>query len=105
MSFNLVTRYGESIYEPSLADMQAALAELKQPDPEHPDCYLTHDESGWTLAAYGSGLMVWENYTQSPGNGRHLRTTHAMILQHWQSLAAGKIAEIEKLAWQPGYGQ
>lgn len=105
MSFNLVTRTGEGIYEPTLADMQAALADLKRHDPEHPDCYLTHDESGWTLAAYGSGLLVWENYTQAPGNGRHLRTTHALVLKHWQTLAAGNIAEIEKLPWQPGYGE
>jgi hypothetical protein len=105
MSFNLVTRYGDGIPEPTLPEMQAALEELREPDPEHPDCYLTHEESGWTLAAFGSGLLVWENYNEQQGNGRHLRTTHAQVLKHWQALAAGRVAEIEALPWQPGYGQ
>jgi hypothetical protein len=107
MSFNLVTSSGEGIYEPTPADMQAALAELGSTDPRdsQSDCYLIHEESGWTLAAFRSGLLVWDNYNESVGAPRHLRTTHAHVLKLWQALAAGRIAEIDALAWQPGAGQ
>ena len=105
MSCHIVTRYGQSIYDPTPPEMQAALAELKAHDPEHPDCYLTHDESGWTLAAFGSGLLVWENYTAPEAGARHIRTTHTLTLKHWEALAAGHVDQIEALPWQRGYGQ
>src|SRR5947208_17176177 len=47
--------------DPPLERLDALVRELDGPDdPEHPDVAVTH-ESGWTLSAFPSGLVIWEN--------------------------------------------
>lgn len=82
--------------------MKAILAELDVPDPEHPDTWLTH-ESGCSLSAHESGLLVWDNASGSPP--RHMRgVSRARVLELWAKLAAGRIDEIEEEPWSPGRG-
>lgn len=79
------------------------LAELDENDPEHPDTWLTH-ESGWSLAVYETGLVVWE-HLELPDPPRHLiNVTREKALDLWLQLASGELVEIESEPWQDGYG-
>lgn len=63
MSYHVVTRWGDSVDRPSEPRMLEVLKELEADDPEHPDCWLTH-ESGWTLSVGGSGRVIYENLSE-----------------------------------------
>jgi hypothetical protein len=52
--------------DPPLEALDALILELGEPDdPEHPDVAVQH-ETGWTLSAFGSGLILWENVEDGP---------------------------------------
>lgn len=79
------------------------LSELDHSDAEHPDAWLTH-ESGWTLSAHESGVLVWEN-VESGASPRHMRgVPRERILDLWIRLAAGLLAELEQEPWRAGDG-
>jgi hypothetical protein len=83
--------------------MQALLAQLEEPDAEHPDTWLTH-ENGWTLAIHETGLVVWDNI-DLPEPPRHMvKVSREKAFELWQSLAKGDLAMIEQEPWQPGDG-
>jgi len=82
--------------------MRQILAELDINDDEHPDVSLTH-ESEWSLAAYSSGLLVYENI--EAGDPRHMKNvSRDQVLRLWCMLSEGQLAEIEAERWLPGYG-
>ena len=103
MSYHVNRRWGDSDENPSVEQMREALAELDVEDVEHPDVALIR-ESGWSLGAYPSGLLVWEDL--SAGNEpRHMRgVTRKRVLELWQILARGDIAAVDAEPWKPGYG-
>ncbi len=79
------------------------MAELDVDDPEHPDAWVGH-ESGWTLNAYQSGLLIWQNPAEG-GEPRHLRgVDRDQILEIWKGLSREEIAVIDAEPWLPGYG-
>jgi hypothetical protein len=83
--------------------MAAILVELDQEDPEHPDTWLIHD-SGWSLCAFETGRVVWEN-ADADQPPRHMRdVARATVLALWQKLASGAIDEIEREPWCDGRG-
>lgn len=47
--FSVESRWGGSESSPSEERLQAVIAELAISDEEHPDAWLTHDPSGWTI--------------------------------------------------------
>ena len=103
MSFSVETRWGGSEKTPSAKRMRAILAELDEADDEHPDTWLTH-ESGWALSADQRGRVVLEN-VESNAPPRHMRgVSRERVLELWLQLAAGKIDDVERAAWEPGYG-
>ena len=103
MSFFVNTRWGGSDHAPSPERMKEVLSELDHADPEHPDVCLTH-ESGWSLKAFETGLLVWEN-VESGHPPRHMRKVlRQHVLQLWAKLSEGGIDEIDREDWQPGYG-
>lgn len=103
MTFFVETRWGGSEESPSVERMEAILAELDVVDPEHPDTWLTHD-SGWTLTAYESGLVILERDDDGTPP-RHMRgLSRDQILGLWTKLAAGQLDEIEKQPWSAGNG-
>lgn len=82
--------------------MREVLAELDLVDDEHASVSLTH-ESEWSLGAFPSGTLVWENLES--GGPRHMRgVSRERMLRLWIAPAAGRITEIENEAWSPGYG-
>ena len=103
MAFYVQTRWGGSEESPSKERMIVILSELDHSDAEHPDAWLTH-ESGWTLSAHESGLLVWEN-GESDTSPRHiLGVPRERVLDLWTKLAAGLIPEIEQEPWRAGNG-
>jgi hypothetical protein len=105
MSSYLHYRWGDDATDPTVEQMQAALAQFDVDDHEHPDCWVTHNESSWSLAAFGSGLVVWENIELPDSKPRHMRNVPRLrVLELWKAVASGRLDEVEKEPWLPGYG-
>jgi hypothetical protein len=78
------------------------LAELDAyDDDEHPDVWVSY--RGWTLSAFSSGLVIWENdVDEAP---RHLRDVSRDRLAELMHLCAtGQFDELESLPWREAYG-
>jgi hypothetical protein len=102
MHYHVVTRWGDSEDEPNERRMLEVLNELDVEDPEHPDCWLTH-ETGWTLAMSESGRVVYENL-ECDSEPRHLTEIPRLkALEMWRILAEGDLVSLESEPWQPGY--
>ncbi|MEU7876076.1 hypothetical protein [Dactylosporangium sp. NPDC049140] len=90
--------------------LPALVAELDAyEDDEHPDIAVSH-ESGWTLSAFPSGLLVWENVDaddedeRSAAAPRHLRDVPRERLSELLALCGdGRLDELERLPWRVGY--
>jgi hypothetical protein len=104
MNTHLERRWGGGGKNPRYEDLVAALAELKKPDQEHPDCWLS-DEDGWTIAAHESGLVVLENPELDEGPWHIENQTAEAVLELWRLLQAGNIAAIRAKPWLEGYGR
>lgn len=104
MSFVLSNRQGATLRDPSPADIAKVLAELDAPgDDEHPDVALGH-ESGWTLSAFPSGLVIFEN-VEGDDAPRHLAGVSRETLHElWSALMAEDFAALQQQPWRPGYG-
>jgi hypothetical protein len=102
MTYFVETRWGGSERAPSVPRMREILDELDRSDPEHPDVWLTH-ESGWTLTAYESGLVVWQN-PELDTQPRHLTgLAREVVLALWIQLSRGDLGALEAQPWQPGH--
>jgi hypothetical protein len=95
---------GNSDVEFPLSSLEELYSELSQANQEHTDVSLTH-ESEWCLAAFSSGLLVWENVA-GEGEPQHmLNVPKEKTLELWSLLANGSIDAINKENWLPGYGR
>jgi hypothetical protein len=105
VGFHVSDRMGGDHPDASAQVIEAALAELDEPvDPEHPDVSLTH-ESEWSLGAFPSGLVIWENVADPIARPRHMRDVpRDKLRQLWAALAAGDVERVDREPWQPGYG-
>lgn len=104
MSYYVRHRWGDMQDEPPLESLSALYDELEFEDEEHVSVSLTH-ESDWDLGAYGGGLLIWENLETEENEARHMKDlTKQKVLELWEKLAHGRIDEIEKEPWLPGYG-
>jgi hypothetical protein len=56
----LTKRWGQDISNPTPQDLAGAIAELAQPDSEHPDCWLSA-EDGWSVSLFESGRCFTRN--------------------------------------------
>jgi hypothetical protein len=84
--------------------MAEILAELDVPDSEHPDTWLTHHESGWSLIAHEQGILILENLDIGEEPRHMANVPRSRVLQLWQSLARGDVEAIEREPWHPGHG-
>jgi hypothetical protein len=103
MTCHLTKRWGEGVANPCESDLLSALDELKQSDPEHPDCWVS-DEGGWSLSAHEGGLVVLENIETDEGPWHMRGVKPETVLQYWQMLIRGDIALLRALSWKGGYG-
>ena len=109
MTFTIMHRGGEmedgdAALVPDVLD--SLLAELDEPrDDEHPDVAISHDDTAWCLSAFQTGLLVWENVEDDDPRTRHMTDVpRAAVRRAMLMVAEGRLADVEKLAWQPGYG-
>lgn len=103
MSCFVQARWGDSEDNPSADRMREVLDELDVSDPEHPDTWLVH-ESEWTLSAFESGLIIWDNPELSDGPRYREQVSRDEVLHLWELLSRGEIEEIESLSWKEGSG-
>lgn len=104
MAATLMHRTGEMTEYVGAADLDGLILELDGPeDHEHPEVAVTA-ESGWTLSAFGNGLLVFEN-VEADVPARHRSGLTRTEAQHlFTLLVQGDLEEIESLGWAPGYG-
>jgi hypothetical protein len=103
MAFTITHVSGAMESNPPSDALAALVAELAEADAEHPDVAVA-DESGWTLSASLSGRVVWENVDEDAIEPRHLEGISARtVLELFERLAAGDIAEVESQQWLAGY--
>jgi len=103
MGYHVTHRSGDMEDEPTLDSLSALYDELEHEDDEHPSVSLTH-ESEWDLGAYGGGLLIWENLETENSEARHMKNLpKEKVLELWEKLAQGKIEEINREPWLPGY--
>ncbi len=103
MSFTITHRYGSMDRDPPLTELPRLLQELRErpEDTEHSSVAVTH-ESEWSMSVSRGGYVVLENL-ESGGERHMLNVQEHEILRMWQLLAAGNVAQLESLPWQPGY--
>jgi len=91
--------------EPFSADLiDDLIGELDQAgDSEHPDVAVSADD-GWTLSAFPSGLVVWEN-VESPGHEpRHAHDVARPDLRRLLlAVGTSDLGQVENFDWLPGY--
>ena len=87
----------------TLEKLESLVNELDHADGEHTDISVS-DESGWTLSAFASGLLIWEN-VEEDDEPRHMRgLARTDVLQHFKTLVEGNVDALDALPWSPGYG-
>jgi hypothetical protein len=99
----LTKRWGEDINNPTSQDLAIAVAELAQPDSEHPDCWLSAND-GWSVSLFESGLAVLENIETDEGPWYLNGVSREQALELWRLLQAGDLVKLRDQAWQSGYG-
>jgi hypothetical protein len=82
--------------------MQEILNELDVDDQEHPDCWLTDEETGWTLSIFQGGLVIWDHFGDGDTARHMVDVPRRKALELWLTLATGTIEKIESEPWQPG---
>jgi hypothetical protein len=103
MITHLERRWGGGGKNPKEEELRLALGELRQADPEHPDCWLS-DDNGWTIAAHESGLVVLENAESGEGPWHMKNQSAESVLELWRLLQVGDVAGIRTKPWLEGYG-
>jgi hypothetical protein len=87
VAFHVSDRQGASRSDATEVELKLVLAELDGThDPEHPDVALSH-ESGWTLSAFESGLLVWENLEEDDEPRHMTEVSRSEVLRLWLALA------------------
>ncbi len=75
-----------------------------EPDDEHVSVAV-RVPSGWSVGAYVSGLVIFENVENLEIAPRHMRVdARAAAEGLLVLLAMGDLAELERLPWLPGNG-
>ena len=74
-------------------------------DNDHPDISLVHDESGWSLSLFPSGIALWENLDQSDTDTRYIQNvSREKAHELWIKLSRGELGAIEGEPWESQMG-
>jgi hypothetical protein len=102
-AFSITHVSGAMEQDPPVTALAELVDELATADVEHPDVAVSH-ESGWTLSAFASGRVVWENVEDDEVAPRHLDgVDRGQVAAMFAALAAGDLPSIEEHSWRPGY--
>jgi hypothetical protein len=102
VSFTITHITGEMEANPPLQSIPRLLDELAFADANHPDVAVSH-ASGWTISAFTSGLLIWENVEDDVQPRSMPHVSRADTERLLRALASGWIDEVNSEAWQPGY--
>ena len=101
-TFSISNGSGDTIDNPSTAQMSAFLRALDVHDEEHGAAWLAteaEDILEWSV----DGRLVYERPEEA--NVRHLlEVPLERVVELWSALARGDLAEVERCAWNPGNG-
>ncbi|MFA5257422.1 MAG: hypothetical protein WC360_04670 [Opitutales bacterium] len=87
----------------SLVRMREVVASVREDsdDAEHPDAWLTHGLSGWTLTFSSTGVMTLENADRDDLPSRFMRGVSPIrALELWQLLAGGNVKAVLAQPWE-----
>jgi hypothetical protein len=96
VSFTVTHRDGAMDADPPGDWLTPLIAELEVVDDEHPDVAVCHDESGWSLSAFPSGLVVWENFEADTAERREVLTRGALS-EAFVALSRGDVRVVESI--------
>jgi hypothetical protein len=103
MSLILMDLMGDHSRSDDPRDIDALLTQLDVADKEHTDVAVRTPD-GWTISAYRSGNVVFENIEARSSVPRHIkRLPRSEISRLMRLLAAGDLAALEREPWEPGY--
>ena len=103
MTFILMDPMGETSRSDDPRDIDALLTQLDMTDQEHTDVAV-RTADGWTISAYRSGNVVFENVEARSSVPRHIkRLSRGEIGRVMRLLAAGDLDALEREPWQTGY--
>ena len=95
MTSYICDRWGAMEREPRVERLRELLQSLDIEDNEHPDIARTH-ETGWSLSAFASGRLVWENVEAGDSNARHMTCVpRDKVLDLWLKLAQSEVVVVE----------
>jgi hypothetical protein len=94
VSFFATHRDGAMERDPSLESLDDLIRELDIDDPEHPDVAVQH-ETGWSLSAFASGLVVWENVEGGPEQ-RVNGVSRDDLRLLFRGVATGEVEEVQR---------
>lgn len=100
-TYSVETRWGGSESAPARERLAEIVAELDSPDEEHPDTWLSHHESGWTIRLDEERYAYLEDVdlnvaSHMPGVGA------AYALDLWVRFAAGGPSAVDNDPWVAG---
>ena len=96
---------GSGDEDPPLSSLANLYDELRGADGEHTDVSVTNDETGWTLSAFQSGLVVYESLSDmSSETTFHMpNVSREQVIEMWTALAKGQLDMLKTYPWKPGY--
>lgn len=100
MTYVITHRSGSMERDPPFAALDALVEELDQQDDEHPDISVSH-ESGWSLSAFPSGRLLYENVEDLAQQPRQIVVDRSALGDLLRALAMGDLQRLESEAWQP----
>ncbi|MCC2954489.1 hypothetical protein LK542_02540 [Massilia sp. IC2-477] len=101
MSYFVESRWGGSEDIPPVERMRELIAELDVKDEEHPDTWLTHNSSGWSIRLDEDHFAYFEN-EECEIIGHMANVSAAQALELWLCLAKDGPNAVSALKWIPG---
>lgn len=88
-----------------MREIIAQLDHTGSTDKDHPDISLVHDESGWSLSLFPSGIVLWENLDEEDAAPRYIQSaSRGKAHELWIKLSRGDLAAIETEPWESQLG-
>ena len=97
MAFVITHRDGAMESDGPIELLSALISELEWDNAEHPDIAISH-ESGWSLSAYPSGLVLWGNVDSDDPELRMQVPRHRQ-LELMRAVATGDLTTVDGQAW------
>jgi len=99
--YSVETRWGGSESQPTVQRMQELIGELAIKDDEHPDTWLTHEASGWTIRLDDQRTAYLED-SKSEIVFHMSEVSPVQALQLWSRFAVGGREAVIGEAWVKG---